>query len=156
SPLRELVWYCLYKDPAHRPTTAQVRAGLGDTKTGVHGAVAPPSVPPPVTPQPAVLSTPPSPWGAGTGSGGWGTLPPDAPPPHFPVWGAPTSEPTAPPRPARSGRRWLPVVAASAAVVLVAVASIAIVRLAGRDDGAKPGTPAAAGPAVDAALTKVV
>jgi serine/threonine protein kinase len=72
SPLRELVWSCMYKDPARRPTAAQLLARLGEPAAapGVFSqtpaprpAVPPeptprPAVPPEPTPRPAVLPAP--------------------------------------------------------------------------------------------------
>ncbi|MGI5231898.1 ABC transporter substrate-binding protein [Actinoallomurus sp. CA-142502] len=153
SPLRELVWYCLYKDPAHRPTVPQLLAGL-EENTSAAGTFAPTP-----TPQPAALPEPASPWGAGPGQweGGWQSLPPAAPPPTQPPWGAPPHDTTPPPG-VRKNRRWLPAVAASAGVVLVAAASVAIVQLTRKGDHPSPGPTGKAGvaAAADAALTKVV
>ncbi|WP_329254377.1 ABC transporter substrate-binding protein [Actinoallomurus sp. NBC_01490] len=155
SPLRELVWYCMYKDPAHRPTVARLLTDLGE-------ATAAPGVPSPApapAPRPAVLPAPASPWGAGPGQweSGWQSLPPDAPPPSQSPWGAPPRDTTPPPR-VRKNRRWVPAVAASVGVALVAAASVAVVRLVHDGEHPDPGPTetAVAAPAADAALTKVV
>ncbi|MFB9832707.1 ABC transporter substrate-binding protein [Actinoallomurus acaciae] len=160
SPLRELVWYCMYKDPAHRPTVPQLLTGLGET-TAAPSVFSPASAP---ASQPAILPAPASPWGAGPGQweSGWQSLPPDAPPPSQPPsqapWGTPPRDTTPPPR-VRKNNRWLPAVAASAAVVLVAAASVAVVRLVhhgGDHPTTDPTNKSAAAPTADAALTKVV
>ena len=150
SPLRELVWYSLYKDPAHRPTVDQVLAGLGDADTPA------PQTPVPQTPPPQQAALPTSsPWGPAPGS--WESLPPAAPPPSSPqpAWGVAPSEETQPPS-VRKSRRWLPAVAASAAVVLVAAASVVIATLSHRDRDHGTGGSGGTAPAADAALTKVV
>ena len=145
SPLRELVWYSLYKNPAQRPTTHQVLAGLG---------------------APTVSSSQiPSPWGANP----WGDLPqgdtsspvnlqlpPDAPPPAQPPTDmrADGTQPGPARRPPGSARRrWLPAVATAAGVALGAAATVVVVEL-GRSDPPPRKQPVAS--AVDAALTKVV
>ncbi|GAB2852554.1 hypothetical protein GCM10027176_64290 [Actinoallomurus bryophytorum] len=160
SPLRELVWYCLYKNPAHRPTTHQVMAGLG---------------PAPVTPAPASSqqassqqaspSQIPSLWGTGPQGGTpWGEtpspvnlqLPPDAPPPSPPPGDAgPDGTGSGPAQraPGSVRRRWLPAVAAAAGVALVAAATVVVVNL--DRPNRKPRKPSVAA-AADAGLAKVV
>jgi peptide/nickel transport system substrate-binding protein len=186
SPLRELVWYSLYKDPARRPSTHQVLAGLNETPA----------------PSPAPMYAPGSPWGAapahnpqgagqptappwGTNPSIWGTdpsgpsgqgmrsgpnaqsgqLPPDAPPPPQaqaasqspPPWGTVPGGATTPPSRGPARRRWLPAVAAAAGVALVAGATIVTVQMAGHDTpNPNPKPKPVTGPAVDAALTRVV
>jgi len=165
SPLRELVWYSLYKDPAQRPSTHQVLAAIGGTPAPAAAPMYPPS----------------SPWGAAPvaqqqTAAPWGTepniwapdprnapsvrsaqLPPDAPPPpQAPSpWDSVPGGATTPPR-VRPRRRWLPVTAAAAGVALIAGATVVAVNLARSDSKPTPKPPITSVAAADAALTGVV
>lgn len=183
SPLRELVWYCLYKNPAQRPSTHQVLTSLNEASvppapaplygSGMPWGAAP--VPDPQAGQARPWGADPNIWGADPSrpagqvgpagqAGQVGHLPPDAPPPATPPtpWGTGGTAPggavsgtTSPPRKG-TRRRWLP--AAAAAVALVAGVTVVAVEL-GRSHSSpdsNDGSPAGVAAGIDAALTGVV
>ena len=164
SPLRELVWYSLYKDPAQRPSTHQVLASLGETPAPAAPMYAPGS--PWGTAPPSQQPTAP-PWGAEQNI--WAPdprnapnmqnaqLPPVAPPPpQAPSpWDSVPGGETTPPR-GRPRRPWLPVAAVAAGVALVAGATVAVVKLSQPDSKPTPPDQPSAAPAADAALAAVV
>ncbi|ROO86759.1 serine/threonine protein kinase [Actinocorallia herbida] len=134
--LRPLVAQCLAKDPAERPTTAQIIADLTDSPDPVTSAwlpeaivtslapydqvpTPPPPSPPFATTVPPTIGLPPAP----------GT--PTPPPPHGQAW---PSSPTAAPPAQRGNSPALMILAAAAGVLVVLLAVILAVVLSSGDD----------------------
>ncbi|MBC6460798.1 ABC transporter substrate-binding protein [Actinomadura sp. HBU206391] len=184
GPLRDLVWYCLYKHPSQRPTAQQVLAGLtaSAAQSPVPGAgwgapaahAAPMAHPAPARPAGAspvgtpVWGTDPNVRGTDPGrpagpTGANGPNHPNGPSGHpnlQPPHGAAPSPGWGPmgvqlTKPPRKARRtWVPVAAAAVGVALVAGLGVVALQLFRPDD--KPVDPITSTRVADAGLTKVV